>query len=255
MLFRLKIPSGIKVLSGIVFVFGDCFHFLTTSYGLAWSLFLAGLAGGVSHCLIMCGPFVVAQAGGIQPGRGHFLRSLILPYHLGRLTTYVLLAVVFNAFLNLAFLFQPSRALLVAPMLVTAAAIFIITAFPKLGEIFPWVVRLRLPIPSRFLSRFYRPLLSEKRPTRRFVLGVLLGFMPCGLVVSALMAAATAQDVWSAALAMAAFSFGTMPALFALGFGGGFLNRAVLPGGYAVRQGFMVLSALWLFFLAGALVL
>lgn len=239
-------------------MFGECLHNFAVSYGLATSLLLAGLAGGFTHCIAMCGPFVLAQAEGVSGGgdRGRSLvKSLILPYHLGRLTTYVFLAVLFGGALNLALLFQPFRAYVVVPLLLIAAAVFVVTAFPRMAGLFPWAVRLRLPVPGRLLSRLYKPLLPDRRPASRYLLGILLGFMPCGLVVSALMAAATAPTVWQSAGAMAAFGVGTMPALFLVGAGAGFLNRIVLPGGYSVRQGFMVLSAFWLFVLAGAMVL
>lgn len=235
-------------------MFGECLHSFAVSYGLPASLFLAGLAGGFTHCIAMCGPFVLAQAQGGSRGSS-LLKSLVLPYHLGRLTTYVFLAGLFGGVLNLALLFQPSRAYIAVPLLLSAAAVFIVTAFPGMGALFPWAGRLRLPVPGRVLSRLYRPLLPDRRPVSRYLLGVLLGFMPCGLVVSALMAAASAPSVWQSALAMAAFGLGTMPALFLVGAGSGFLSRIVLPGGYSVRQGFMVLSAFWLFVLAGAMVL
>lgn len=238
-------------------MFGECLHNFAVSYGLPASLFLAGLAGGFTHCIAMCGPFVLAQAEG-SPGvnRGRSLvKSLVLPYHLGRLTTYVFLAALFGGVLNLALLFQLSRAYVAVPLLLSAAAVFVVTAFPRMGALFPWAGRLRLPFPARVLSRLYKPLLPDRRPEARYVLGILLGFMPCGLVVSALMAAATAPTAWQSALAMAAFGLGTMPALFLVGAGSGFLSRIVLPGGYSVRQGFMVLSAFWLFVLAGAMVL
>ncbi len=60
------------------------------------ALFLTGLLGSVSHCVGMCGPFVLAQAAcrleGI-PASGmrewHRLSGgALLPYHLGRITTY-----------------------------------------------------------------------------------------------------------------------------------------------------------------------
>src|SRR5260221_9549986 len=65
--------------------------------GLLASLSLAGLMGSPSHCAGMCGPFVLAQAGSrlcrLPAGPGGELRrlagGLLLPYHLGRSTTYV----------------------------------------------------------------------------------------------------------------------------------------------------------------------
>jgi len=63
---------------------------------LLGALFAAGLVGGVGHCAGMCGPFVLAQAearlAAVPAARlGEFHRvagAALLPYHLGRLTTY-----------------------------------------------------------------------------------------------------------------------------------------------------------------------
>ena len=67
--------------------------------GLPASLFAAGLAGSLVHCVGMCGPFVLGQVVGDveraarKPyGEWHRLAgAALMPYHLGRLTTYTLL--------------------------------------------------------------------------------------------------------------------------------------------------------------------
>ena len=48
---------------------------------------------------------------------------------------------------------------------------------------------------------------------RGYLLGVLLGFLPCGLLYGALFAAASSGSVIAGALIMAAFAGGTAPAL------------------------------------------
>src|SRR5438552_2077647 len=66
--------------------------------GLPLSLFLAGLAGSLVHCVGMCGPFVLGQViADSERTRGHYgewqrlAGAALAPYHLGRLTTYVAL--------------------------------------------------------------------------------------------------------------------------------------------------------------------
>ena len=67
---------------------------------VAAALFLAGLAGGATHCAGMCGPFVLAQvaARADRANTGGALRRLggaaLLPYHAGRLLGYALLGAV-----------------------------------------------------------------------------------------------------------------------------------------------------------------
>src|SRR4030095_7428592 len=68
------------------------------SVGVPGSLLLAGLAGSVVHCVGMCGPFVLGQVmADLDHGPsayGEWRRlcgAALLPYHLGRLTTYAAL--------------------------------------------------------------------------------------------------------------------------------------------------------------------
>ena len=75
----------------------DCLHDLAALGpvglpALLGALFLAGLAGGATHCSTMCAPFVMAQASVGAGVGGGVLRRLsgaaLLPYHLGRMLGY-----------------------------------------------------------------------------------------------------------------------------------------------------------------------
>ena len=70
------------------------------------------------------------------------------------------------------------------------------------------------------LARLAGPLSSSHRPAARYALGVVLGFLPCGLLYGALAAAGGTASGRDGALAMAAFALGTVPALMAVGWGG-----------------------------------
>jgi hypothetical protein len=87
------------------------------------------------------------------------------------------------------------------------------------------------------------------------MLGVLLGFMPCGLVISALLASASAINTLQAAVAMAAFAAGTMPALMLTALGGQALQGRYPGAAARLSQGAMFISGLWLFTLAGLMFL
>ena len=226
---------------------GSCMHDITVSHGLPLSLFIAGLVGGFTHCVAMCGPFVLSQTGHIEKIRD----SILLPYHLGRITTYTVLAVLLASVLNLAFLFLPIRAYIIAPVLMTAGLIFVIGAFPSLGRLFPWLVDLRVSVPYRFLSKGFARLSENKGVFQKFFMGMLLGFVPCGMIVAALMAATTAPSAMQAGIAMAAFGLGTMPALIVTASSGQILKRKFPRTMQRVSQGLMVWSAIWLFALAG----
>ena len=175
----------------------------------------------------------------------------LFSYHLGRMTTYVLMAVTFNALLNLAFLYQPIKVYVVVPMLMTAAVIFLVNAFPKMIAVFPWAGSIRVSIPGRWFFKGVGGLSKNPGTVKRYFLGVLLGFIPCGLVISALMASATADLPIQAAFAMSMFAFGTMVPLVLLAWSGGALFKRYPIAGEKIRQGAMVFSAVWLCVIAG----
>ena len=208
----------------------DCVHTLTVKEGLVSSLFTAGLVGGFTHCSGMCGPFVLAQQE--ENPSVNILQRLqhaaLLPYHLGRMTTYVFLAVLFSAAFQFIFNHDFLKAAMTALFLVTAATMFLSSAVPALHKLMPWLVKIRLPVSMRTLNRGITPLMRYSHAGKKYLLGVLLGFLPCGLVMAALLAAVTAPTITTAALAMASFAFGTFPALFLVG-GGGQIVKKLWP--------------------------
>jgi sulfite exporter TauE/SafE len=189
------------------------------------ALFLAGLGGSALHCVGMCGPFVLGQvmsdAGRIAPGAryGEWRRlggAALLPYHLGRMVTYSALGAVAGAATGL---FAASAAFgwLSGSLLLLAAVFMLMQALGlALGAAAPQASLVR---------RLAAPLTVSMHPTGRFALGLVLGFLPCGLIYGALGAAAGTGSVLQGAAAMAAFSLGTMPALIAVGWGGVLLRR------------------------------
>lgn len=243
--------NSIEILSTIT----SCFHQITTDYGLPLSLLLAGLVGSATHCVVMCGPFVMSQSGDMKKLR----HTALIPYHLGRMVTYVFLAVLAHTVLSLVFVYSDLKAFITAPMLLLAAVIFIVSAFPQMRIIFPWAGGLSLRLSETFkakhLKNLMAPLISNPGTLSKFGLGVLLGFMPCGLVVAALIASAAAPSLPIAMISMAAFAFGTMPALILVAMGGAQIVHRYPKFSYRFSQFAKVTSAVWLCALAGTLVL
>lgn len=224
---------------------GGCIQGMDASYGLVGGLFLVGLVGGFSHCVMMCGPFVMAQTGQFQKPSD----MAMIPYHLGRITTYIILAIILNSMVNMVAFFSPIRIFIVAPLLAVAGLLFLVNGFPKLQTIFPWTARMTLPIPQKYIQKIYSKI------TNRYVMGLVLGLMPCGMVMGAMMAASTANTYMMTALSMAVFGAGTMPALIVTAISGKKLQQKFPHKMQAVRAGFMVWSGLWLFAVAGFMVL
>ena len=233
--------------SDILNSLSGCFHGVSLSHGLYLSLFLAGLVGGFSHCAAMCGPFILSQTGHLT--KVH--QALLVPYHLGRITTYTLLAVCVASVLKLTFLFLPIRSYIIAPLLALAGTIFLVNAFPKLAILFPWAARIHLPIPQNLIESPLAPLSRNTGHIKQYAMGALLGFVPCGLSLAALMAASTAPSLWQSALAMFSFGLGTVPALAVLSFSSQFIRKLSPVTMRYITKSMMVWSSVWLFVLAG----
>ncbi len=224
---------------------------LNLSHGLAASLFIAGLVSGFTHCMAMCGPFVMSQTGKIEK----FRDAALLPYHFGRLTTYIFMAVLLYSVLNLVFLFMPIRSYIIAPILLTASLIFLMNAFPQISKYFPWAASFKISLPYRFISGLFGKLSQNPTTIKKYMIGILLGFMPCGMVTSALMASATAPNVMSAAFAMMAFGAGTIPALMITGFAGKALQLKYPKMMPQLTKAMMVWSSAWLIIMAGIILI
>jgi sulfite exporter TauE/SafE len=217
--------------------------------GLSLSLFFAGLSGSTVHCVGMCGPFVLGQvmadAAHVGPGGyGEWRRlagAALAPYHLGRLTTYTGLGAVAGAATAL-FASTAAFAWLSGVLLIAGAALMLAQAFGlALGAAAPQ---------AGLIQRLAAPLTASDHPAARYALGVVLGFLPCGLIYGALGAAAGTGSMLQGALGMAAFSLGTLPALIAVGWGGVLLRRRWRGMARWIAAPLLVITALLMLALA-----
>lgn len=230
---------------------------------LLGALVLAGLVGGVTHCAGMCGPFVLAQVSmGLERVPASEMRELsrlkgaaLVPYHLGRLTTYSALGALAAALAGELVSLTGFR-WLAALLLALAAAAFLMQGVSRGSGLVASLGRGggkgRL---ADALSRLAGPLLSGGGGAlRRYALGVVLGFLPCALLYGALAAAASRGDALFGAVAMAGFTAGTVPGLVGVGLVGHYAMRRGGGPVAAVATGLMVINAGLLGYLAWRLV-
>lgn len=175
------------------------------------ALFLVGLLGGV-HCVGMCGGIVGALSMG-GPARW----SLHLAYNAGRIFSYALAGALVGALgsaglgragqvpVRLIFYFL-ANAMLVALGLYLIGLSGALALTERLGQVL-WQ-RIQ-PLTRRFLP--------VRSLAQAFPLGLLWGWLPCGLVYSALASALTAGSAQRGALMMLAFGLGTLPNLLLAG--------------------------------------
>jgi sulfite exporter TauE/SafE len=203
-----------------------CAAVVADAGGLLASLAITGLVGGLTHCTAMCGPFVLSQVSARMEAvpaarmrEWHRLTgAALVPYHLGRTTTYMALGAAGAALAgrlgDLAGLRWLSAALLAV-----AALLFVGYAIPRLKLALPGGAAAETWWSGR-VGRLARPLFSAPVGGKGYLLGLLLGFIPCGLLYAALAAAAATGDPLAGALGMAAFALGTLPNLLAVGLAG-----------------------------------
>jgi len=210
----------------------NCLHDLTALgpggvAAMAGALFLAGLAGGATHCAGMCGPFVIAQATATadRAAGGGTLRRLagaaLLPYHAGRMLGYGLLGALAGGFAGLASLATGLRFGLAALLLVAALLMFA-QASARLSAVLPQLPKPRLP--ALLEARLGR-LLAAPTGLRGVALGLMLSALPCGLLYAALAAAAASGSALGGAIGMVSFVAGTIPAMVGVALLGRFFGR------------------------------
>lgn len=212
---------------------------------LLGALFLAGLAGGLSHCSVMCGPFVLTQAAATAEASlgGGMLRRLggaaLLPYHLGRGLGYGALGAGAG---GAGALLEQAAGLrgLAALLLLLASLLMLAQASSRISALLPRLPAPRLP---RVLESQLGGLLAAPTGWRGVRLGLLLSALPCGLLYAALAAAAGSGSALAGGLAMLAFVLGTFPALVMVALLGRFFGRAVGPRWRALSGLLFLLNA------------
>ena len=230
--------------------------------GLLSALFLTGLIGSFSHCVGMCGPFVLSQAvarleavtAARLSERTRLTAALLLPYHLGRASSYALLGALAAWFAGRFGALTGVR-WLSAALLVLAALGFLVTALARLGARLP--VSPGLPGATGWamaLADAVRPLFATPVGLRGYALGLSLGFLPCGLVYGALAVAAATGDALAGTFGMLAFAAGTVPALLAVGLAGYAADHAWRRRVAQVLPAMMIANAGFLAWLAGRMV-
>ncbi len=187
-------------------------------------MFASGFFGGFGHCLGMCGPIVASYCVVMEDKR--FLPHLL--YNYGRMTTYVLLGCLMGfsgAFLGTIQTMQ----FLQKSVMIIAGVVIILMGLSLNG----WLPFLHLLQPasgggrfSSFFARWVKNVFSGKLPVAAFYpMGIMLGFIPCGLVYTALITTARAGmeaeneifGLLQGGLLMMLFGLGTLPALLLFG--------------------------------------
>jgi len=168
------------------------------------AVFVASILGS-THCVTMCGPIAIT----VNNSSGHM--SL---YHIGRLMSYLTLGIL-AGFIGETFL--SNNFSIISSISIILISIFFIYSGYKLVRGKPLEL---IPVKtiSSIISRPAKWSLTQSKPVRSLILGIVNGFLPCGWVYIFVIGAVTTKSPLYAAGILFVFWLGTLPALSAFPF-------------------------------------
>ena len=192
-----------------------------------FALFLLGLTG-TGHCIGMCGPLVAAI-----PGRARRF-SAHLAYHAGRTITYTTVGALMGG-LGLAIAGIASRvgsdpqsvfAKIQVVFSLIAAGFLFRFGLSRLGFFRePSWMSVASPEKTPGYHKTLKWALVHKRISGMFLIGLMMGFLPCGLSFAAFARAMAAPGPLEGGFLLLAFALGTLPGLLLIGTGASCLFR------------------------------
>ncbi|MBX9912447.1 MAG: sulfite exporter TauE/SafE family protein [Pseudomonadaceae bacterium] len=208
---------------------------------LLFSAVVLGLLGG-GHCLGMCGGLMGALTMAIPVEQRGRRLQLLLAYNLGRIFSYTCAGLLLGLG-GWALANSPAAMLL----RIVAGLLLICMGLYLAGW---WSGLTRIEALGRGLWRHIQPLASRLLPVtslpRALLLGALWGWLPCGLVYSTLLWAASQGSAIDSALLMFAFGLGTLPILIASGLAAQRLNQLLRQRSVRMAGGLLVIVfGLW----------
>jgi uncharacterized protein len=164
-----------------------------------WIAFVTGLVGSL-HCLGMCGPIALA----LPFNKNSSLASLLpgrLTYNIGRLISYMIIGLILGSIGNMLAIagFQQNLSILSGVILILIA----ISGFLGLTK--------GKALVNKWMSKMFRGRFKSDKISSMLSIGILNGFLPCGLVYMAATMALTEANPIQAAGFMLVFGVGTYP--------------------------------------------
>jgi uncharacterized protein len=209
-------------------------------FAICITFFNLGFFGGFLHCSTMCSPFVIHQISNNLKnqdvekfsGVSKFINLALLPYHLGRITTYSIIGFLCSL-LSTEIFDDDSFFIFSGCILICASVLMLVAVLPKtfflnkrINNSSLLLIKLINNLPFIYIfKRLFSDLFNNPTSFRGYLIGIILGFLPCGLLYSAFALSFSISTPSLAFLGMLVFGMATFPALFLVGVTGyGFLN-------------------------------
>ena len=175
---------------------------------MLYSAFIFGLISSF-HCVGMCGPIAMM----LPVDRNNEAKKVtqIITYHIGKLTAYGILGLIFGLLGRSFYLagMQQQLSIIVGILMILVAVIpekvFAKYNFSK--PVYRVITKVKSSLGQQFKNKSYKSL---------FTIGLLNGFLPCGMVYVAIFGAIAMQSVSLGVLYMLLFGIGTIPMLTAV---------------------------------------
>ena len=165
--------------------------------------FIMGIFGSF-HCLGMCGPIALA----VPPrnDKKNFVAFDSIIYNIGRISTYTILGLLIGLIGTSINIAEYQRVISIA----TGIALLVVVFFPKYLK--PEFMKLKfINIISSNFKILFGKVIGKKTLSSLFLLGILNGMLPCGLVYVALTASLATGSIQGSLLFMLFFGLGTIP--------------------------------------------
>lgn len=170
---------------------------------MLYTAFIFGLISSF-HCIGMCGPIAMM----LPVDRDNQVKKVtqIITYHIGRLTAYASIGLVFGLFGRGLFLAGMQQKL----SIFIGLAMILVVLIPEKAfaqynfskPVFVLISKIKSTLGSQFKNKSYQSL---------FTIGLLNGFLPCGMVYVALFGAIAMQSESLGVFYMLLFGLGTVP--------------------------------------------
>ncbi len=191
----------------------------------------------------MCGGISSLLTLGLAPENRRSTRvfAYLIAYNTGRITSYVLAGAIIGGLGGLLVELSDLHALQRSLQFVTAGIMILLGLY--IANIVHFVSHLEKI--GYFVWRHLRPIGQQFLPVKSIksalFLGVIWGWLPCGLVYSALIATLGSGNGVNGAMLMLAFGLGTLPALLGMGLFAASLGRFLQRKSVRLTAGFLVI--------------
>lgn len=180
------------------------------------SAFAIGLFGSM-HCIGMCGPIAIVLPVS-NTSNISFIGGRLL-YNIGRVFTYSFLGAIFGLVGSRFVIAGFQQGISIILGVIILLIVFMPSRYKVKVTQHPIILKLSEPLKESIGILFKKGTFSSM-----FLIGILNGFLPCGLVYVALAGAIASGDAITGAAFMILFGLGTIPAMFAASIFGRFIN-------------------------------